>query len=72
MSNANDKVSLIIKQLMYGTERQPTAVAQKRNTHFEKWFKEDLFLLFQLTNLYENKKRRIELHSNENSRLIYA
>ena len=50
--NSNDKISLIIKQLMYLRECQPTAIAQKGNTSFEKRFRESLFLFSQLTNLF--------------------
>ena len=34
-------------------------VAQKRNTRFQKWFKESLFLFSQLTSLFLNMKIRI-------------
>ena len=51
---------------MYLRERQPTVVKQKTNTRFNKWLKESLFPFPQLKNLFQNKKIRIILHSNEN------
>ena len=61
MSNANDKVSLMIKQLMYWTERQPTTVAKKRNKHFEKWFQRRFVSVFSADEfiLDQEKKNRI-------------
>ena len=42
----NDKAINVLKGF------QRTAVAQKRDMRFEKWFKEDFFLFLQMTNLF--------------------